>query len=357
MFDNNGNPSGSSLSSNPSMGGGVRVIDNGGGSVRVSIPTETAGSYLFNGPFVDSGVGIGGLYSGRDASELGHLGASPEPMRVSSGGAQPVASSGGQKFTARTQDGFTVTDPAQLSLNDVVTIGGMETSVEVALNLGLLRRDANGIIRGATGEDNAAQQQQQDQQGDEAQQQQGEKTRLDDASEAMMGQVFDNDPGAAVDAMQDAVFGEDGTVSDASINALASANGWEPEAARQNVASIQQAYANEAYTAAARQAGTDIALATEALMAAGAERSTAIQEAMSQHFMTGKPDGYAPFVTAYVANIANTPEGAARVMGAQLAQGIALHQADDGTVLVTMDGFTMSYADAVLQGRIVVGRK
>ncbi|MGE0652476.1 MAG: hypothetical protein AB7P12_12100 [Alphaproteobacteria bacterium] len=299
------------------------------------------------------GPHIGGLYSGMSQAEAVAL-ASPslQSNAVRSGG--PVNIGG---FTATTPAGDPIINASELREDSLVTVqtpdGPVTTEYRVALQANLLNAQAQP--QGRPQQQQQEQHQQQDQQDQENKgdmDKADDAVRMDEAAEQVMVEALSRDEGAVVQAASDLI--ESGVVGDDMLARLA-APGENPEQVHAKVQVAIEGYRGDAVRGAARHAGTDEALAYEALMANAG--SPQMKQAMMDHLNRGGTRQYSQFVRDHVAAIAESaPE---RIITAQCAPGISVRDEGGGEIIVTIDGRSHRWQDAIQQGlvRVSSGRR
>lgn len=288
-------------------------------------------------------VHVGGLYSG------GQFGSQRNQENTTVRVSAPDL--GG--YTARTQGGSIITSAAELRPDDLVKIGDIETTVEVARMNGLL---GPGALQGGAQaqSDNANQQganNNDDDTGRQDQQQHLDRNEpMAPEAEAAMIEALDKGGDTVFAAL--ASLQQDGTISRTVIEEYASKLQVEPHEVEHKASVILKGYQDDACRGAARIVGTDEALAHEALHDATRNRRSAFNAAMEKHLETGRTGHYAPLTKDYIASLGDTDPG--RVLAAEVGQGVTVSQGHQGEVIVTIDGATYRYEDAVRAGLITV---
>lgn len=323
--------------------GRVRVIAHGDDSTaRVQFRTNQGSIYEAD-PNAAGQVHIGGLYSGGlhglDQGEDNYA-----RVYVS-------APSLGGGITARTADGsYPVTNVADLKPTDIVRLpNGYETTVEVARMNGLL---SPGTLPGQQPQQQAQDQGENDQTQQQDQQQQASdpKESMGPEAESAMVEVLEKGGDTAFAAL--ASLQQNGEVSRAVITEYATRLGVEPHVVEQKAAVILRGYSDDACRGASRVAGTDEALAYEALHDATKTRRSAFNEAMERHMETGRTGVYAPMVKDYIAGLGDTAPD--RVLSAETGAGVQISRGLQGEIVVTTAEGSFRYEDAVRQGIVVV---
>ncbi|MDP3255376.1 hypothetical protein [Bosea sp. (in: a-proteobacteria)] len=253
--------------------------------------------------------------------------------------------------TGRTQSGFQRA-PAELGLNDLVTINGDPTTVKVALRLGYLSGKAGdfkdtGLAAKEAGGAGAQDAPKSDVQPDYT----GNETAFDDRSaENLFGHIVHGTPeGAQIRAMTDVIA--KGEVSTDTIRAMADAARVSPQTLQADLAKVQDAFAGQAAKAFRAAGVTDPDGFVE-----WAERHHRgeFKDAMSQHVMDRNPKAYAKLVSKYLASGESSIP--ADLMEATSETGVVVRKVD-GQVVLDLPGIgTMSYAAAVRQGLVKLSR-
>lgn len=298
-------------------------------------------------------MGHTGLTRGEYA-QLHSEGSGGHAVSARSGGAPDI---GG--FKATTPAGDPIINAGDLRPDSLVTVQGYQTTYEVALMAGRLNANQQ-----PQGQPQARQQDQpvDDHQRDQQQEDTGDMDKADDAvpmaeeAEAIMRQAIDADEGATIAAAADVINSEDATLGEDAMARIASAFQTDREGAKAYVETAVRGYQDDAFNGAARHAGTDAGLASEALFDAKANRRSDLNRAMTDHFQRGGTRAYAPLVLDYVATLDSmSPE---RVASAECAPGIAVRN-EGRFCVVTIGRQSFRYEDAVRQGfvRVVTGRR
>lgn len=296
------------------------------------------------------GAHIGGLYSGLTAQEHADIYSrgGDGAIRATSGGPPNL---GG--YTATNSLGDPITNANDLRPDSLVTVntphGPITTDYANAVAAGLLSPQ-QALQSGRQQEQQARQdeQQQQDQENTGDMDKHEDAVPMDAQAEALMRDALDRDHGAVVQASSDLI--ETGVVGDDMIARLA-APGENPEQVNAKVQTAIEGYRGDAVRGAARHAGTDEALAYEALMASAG--TPAMKKAMHDHVQRGGTRQYSQFVRDHVASIAEAAPQ--RILTAQCAPGISVREDGGGQIVVTIDGQNFRWQDAVQQGLIRVG--
>jgi hypothetical protein len=320
---------------------GVRVIESDdGNTTRVQMRPDSGSIYNSSTNNPDYGQPVsGGLYSG--GLPISQRGVDSS-VRVVAG--SPVL---GEGYTARTADGFPIASADELRPDSVITLpSGEQTSYEVAKMLGLVSPEA---LRQPQHPEVDQRQQDVDQQQE---QQHKETEPMAPEAEAIMREVITKAEGAAIGAAID-VIENDGVLSTANAEELASVLQVEPATIQERSQVALRGYQDDAYRGAARAARTDEALAAEALQDARQNRRSTLNEKMQHHFMHGTTHQYGEMVTDFVAGLGATDP--TRVLSAETGSGITVSQDGQGEIILTIPEVgTMRYEDAVRGGHVVV---
>lgn len=291
-------------------------------------------------PEPEGEVHIGGIYSGGQGG-LGRGEQQNNGVRIG-----PVDLGG---FTARTQDHFPITDAADLQPDSVVTVmvDGRPMEVDYAI------AKANGLLS-----PQGLQQAQQDQQRVEqkAAQREAEDNKvepLDPKSEALMREAVSTPEGQSATFH----FGVDMVhnnfeVTENMVNEFASAQRIEPSEAKARVDHVMAAYHAEAVRAAVRETGAPDHIVAQVLYEA--RESSEMKETAMAHWQTDRARGYGKFVLRHIASLADTPEGAAKVVAANPHRA---RLASDGSAVVRLDnGQELSWANAILSRKLPLNK-
>jgi hypothetical protein len=220
----------------------------------------------------------------------------------------------------------------------------------------LIKHDPNGAPRAQTEAEQyeaaRAQEEQAQKDAEQAAQRPSDQESMDPEGEKIMADAFDRAQDSTIGCAMDVINSDDGVISRANIEELASRLGILPEVAQQRADVAMKAYADDAARGGAKAAGTDVALAEEALQAVRSDGSGRLRDAASTHFQTGRTGQYGDLVRGYVAGLAFTDPQ--RVLGAEVGQGITVSQHPTGDIVVTIDGSTHRFSDAVKMGLISV---
>jgi hypothetical protein len=302
------------------------------GNGNNSSPTEANTSHLDATAYVDQGV-------------------------VRSTDATPVSVQSGWSYPVRNSAGMPIADPAAVAPDHIVDLGpagGGETTVEVAIMMGLLTRNAAGHVV-PVGSATVPQQQQEagDQEKEQQQQQPQDEPNpaLDPESEAIVANALTHAQGEAI-GVAVSIIEKDGEITDASVAQLAARLGQEPAEARAQIEKARDAYVKEAVTHTAKTTGTTDAMAQEALHFAQKNNPQAFRRAAEEHWMTGKPS-YDHLVREYVAEL-GTKEPRRILEAATIPGYSARWDAQSGQVLLRFQGQEMSWGDAVRLGYIML---
>jgi hypothetical protein len=266
----------------------------------------------------------------------------------------------GWSFPVRNSAGMPIADPAAIAPDHIVDLGpsaGGETTVEVAIMMGLLTRNGAGHVV-PVGSATVPQRQQEagDQAKEQQQQQQQEEPNpsLDPESEAILANALTNAPSETI-GVAVSVIENGGEVTDASVAQLAARLSLEPEAARAQIEQARNAYATEAYNETAKAVGTSAKVVKDALDAAQADPKTqsAFRRAAEAHFHSGRPD-YSALVRDYVANLDQTDPQ--RILNSTPVAGRSVRwDQNSKQVLVRLpDGDEVSWSVAVTMGLITI---
>jgi hypothetical protein len=283
----------------------------------------------------------------------------PGVVRSSDAPAAPAPTGGPMSF--RTSAGVQLHDPAAVRPDDVVKFGpnsGDETSVEVAMSMGLLVRNAAGhIVPAAPGpQPTEAERQAQQQREQQPKQQETEAvTSLDPDSEAVMSRAFTEAPGETIGAAVSAIE-NNGEVSPAVVEQLAARLNMERGEAAQKTEQVKAAYATEATTYTAKALSTSEAIVKEALAAVQHDSATksAFRQAAQTHFMSGRPDGYARLAQDWIANLDQTDPS--RILNSNPVEGRSVrYDHNSRQVIVKLpDGRELPWGVAVRNGLISI---
>jgi len=303
-------------------------------------------------------MGHTGLTRGEYA-QLHSEGSGGQAVSARSGGAPDI---GG--FKATTPAGDPIINARDLRPDSVVTVmtpfGPQTTTYDVALQARLL--NSNNQPQGQPQARQQEDQQEDDHQQDQQEENTGNLAKADDAvsmakeAEDIMRYAIDADEGATIAAAADVINSEDATVGEDAVARIASAFQTDREGAKAYVETAVRGYQDDAFSGAARHAGTDAGLASEALFDAKTNRRSDLNRAMTDHFQRGGTRAYAPLVLDYVATLDSmSPE---RVASAECAPGIAV-RSEGNYCVVTVGGQTFQYESAVRNGfiRVSTGRR
>jgi hypothetical protein len=328
--------------------------DDGQGNARVTMTPDSGSIYSHDShEAFTNGSGVqGGLFSGGLTNEK-----NGEAMRVSTGSPGNL-----NNFEARTQDGWRVNNPSELQPTDIVTVSTpdgakMEVEYKMAVELGLIRGDANGRARGATQEELAREQQQ----AAEREQQEADKEAKDATGEAFadtqangwLADAVSKDAGSVLDVAISVIDGDSSeglAVPESIIQSFADTNGISAPEAKARIDRVAGAYQAEAVKVSARSVGVPEWLAQEALVAS--RNASGMRDLMMQHVNTGKPAGYDSYVRDYVSQMDQTPTGQKLILEAtgQLQGRV---RSDGERVIVRLgDGTETTWANAISQGLI-----
>lgn len=245
------------------------------------------------------------------------------------------------RSTAKTPSGSPVGNRA-LSDNDIVTVDGMEVSVGVAKQIGLL--DEQGKDAAPTPSQQPAKPSAKDM-GDDA-----------PKAEPLPGQYAEmllETGSKSVDAgAQTAValdFIESGDVSEGNIGRVASAMGVEPHEARGMAQEVYRGFEAQAYQTV-EKTGLD---AQEVFAWAQKEAPETLKRAMHSHAMERSTKGYTEVANAYISNLDTVnPEA---ILGADFGSGITAKR-EGGKVILDLPGVgTVDWKGAIKSGLIRVG--
>lgn len=331
----------------PTSFGRARASHDDGGSVRVQFGGNHGSIWDVAQATNFGEVHNGGLYSGDLPTNAGP--GEETHIRGQLGGTDL----GG--FSARTADGaYPVLNAADLQPNDIVTLpNGMETLYHLAQAYGLLPSGA----RQAAAPSQDGDTDQGPNNDDDTGRQEQEQDPLD--YKEPMSQEAESAMVEALDKGGDTVFAalanlqQTGEISRTVIEEYASKLQVEPAVIEQKAEVILRGYTTDACRGASRIADTDETLAYEALHDATKSRRSEFNEAMERHLETGKTGHYAPLVTEYIAKLADTAP--ARVLSAEVGPGITVERDIHGDILVTTEGQSCRYEDAV-NARLVTVR-
>jgi hypothetical protein len=250
--------------------------------------------------------------------------------------------------TARTSSGIKISDPAALTLDSIIAFDGMETTVEVAMGMGHVTRDASGrfvVTGGPTPTEQAEAEA-------VAQDTAAPETRpvMDAQSEALLSQACAVAPSQVL-AASAAIIGA-GSITAQAVEQIATGMGIEPAEARARIAVVMKGYADEAVTHAAKAAQTSNVVAQEALAAFSKAKPSAFREAAERHAHTGMPD-YGTAVVDYVAALEQTDPQ--RILSyAPVAGRHVYFNQSNGRIMVRFDGTETTWDNSVRQRLITV---
>jgi hypothetical protein len=257
-------------------------------------------------------------------------------------------------------------EPSKAKDSDLVSVGGLTTSVKAAINAGLLDANFRAVAGAATGEGNSmvGETGQQAIANEQALQQEQAKATpsvpsyaelqadpslglhhdvavpLDSASETLMTKVVQSvDHGAYASAVGAHLAGRD--VPPDTVQRIANSLGMSPGEAKQAMAQMQQAMETQAVNAAGH----------EVLEWARSAQPEKLQAAAQQQALQGSLRGYGDLQKAYIgqldrlnpAAIINSPDG--RKMGARVEQ--------NGEVSLDIPGVGRTTWGAALRGGLI----
>lgn len=247
---------------------------------------------------------------------------------------------GSIRSTARSQSGSPIGN-RELSDNDIVTVDGMEVSVGVAKQIGLLGEDGKDVA--PTKEAKPQPKPSADDMGDPepAERLPGEYAEmlLETSSKAV-------DAGTQNAAVLDYV--NKGELSEGTVGRIASAMGVEPHEAHGMAQEVYRGFEAQAYQTV-EKAGVDPQAVFEWAQKEAPEQ---LSKAMQAHAMQRSTKGYTEVAQAYISNLDSVDPEA--ILGARLGSGITAKR-ENGKIVLNLPGVgTVGWKSALKAGLIRV---
>jgi hypothetical protein len=280
-----------------------------------------------------------------------------QPGAVSVNGDGTVTTRGPQQFntseftrggtgilsTARTKTGSPCMGDVQAT--DIVEVRGTTCRVDIAEQLGFLKRDASGRYVEAEGGADATQTEKK--QDDEAPADSGEAlsdTKAETELTTLCSSVF---AGTQINALQQII--NRGAADAATITHAASEARMEPSQMNAHVQNVMDAFRAQAVTTVQGHGGAD---AETFFDWARENKPREMKAAMQAHGMERSTKGYEPIFREYVASIADDDPEA--VLSAKFGGGIKAQRIGKDVVLTIPGRGQMTYRTALKEGLIKV---
>lgn len=226
--------------------------------------------------------------------------------------------------------------------SDIITVDGMELSVETAEHLGMVTRDANGrFVEVQGGVEAAKAEPQQDAPEDDT------EAFAPEAEQALATLCQGVSASMQVAALQDAI--KTGEISTTTLERAAAETNREPSKLAAEAATTMEHFRTQALEAVQSWGGGD----AEAFFEwARQEQPRGLNEAMQAHGMQRTTKGYEPIFRSYVESMGEIDP--VSVLNAEFGGGITARQ-DGKTVVLNIPGRgEMSYRAAIKAGIIRV---
>ena len=275
-------------------------------------------------------------------------------VRVSVGG-PPEATGGSVMATVRSSWGET-RGPHNASPDDLVTYQGMDITVAVAEQLGVLRRNSFGLLEDAQASGGSSPtgdaQQRLDQRDAQAQADHDAVEAFSPAVEAGISAVIETvDPGTQVDILSQ--LASKGEVSSGAIERLASQAGIQPHEAARFVDGVAKEFEAQAKTTLAKAGVDDFDHFSEWV---SQHHASELEAAIMAHGMNRNTRGYLPLAQAYVEAMDDHSPDA--ILSAEFGSGIRAFRADGGEIVLSVPGQgTYGWKAAVRAGLVKVSSR
>ncbi|WP_293854446.1 hypothetical protein [uncultured Alsobacter sp.] len=239
-----------------------------------------------------------------------------------------------------------VISPANLKHDDLVDVGGMKTTVAVAEQMGLLRKEAGGWVEVAAPPQSPAQAAEgSPEAAPEGPPVESFSRAVEDGISALVEVTDASTQLAIVDAIA-----REGVVSEALVGRLASQAGMEPADASRFIEGVRGEFEAQAAKSLSKLGVNDMSHFGE--WAAQNGHETELARAITEHVTSRSTASYAKLATQYVESIdRHSPE---LLFGADLGPGVEVIKGNDGLPVLQIGGRTYGWASAIRAGLVTV---